>query len=84
MVVYSGNYPNLVLYVDEQNCLSIHPFEIHVKLRYGESGFADQSELASRFDLLESGGVNVFIRNYFLCRKGFFSLPNDFFLMLID
>ena len=36
--------------------------------RYAENGFGDNAVLPERLDALAKGGVNVYIRNYLICR----------------
>jgi hypothetical protein len=38
---------------------------------YAENGFGDDTTLPERLDALSKGGVNVFIRNYLICRMLF-------------
>ena len=36
--------------------------------RYAEAGFGDNEVSPERLDALANGGVNVYIRNYLICR----------------
>ena len=36
--------------------------------RYAEAGFGDNEVFPERLDALANGGVNVYIRNYLICR----------------